>query len=74
MNAAIYCRVSTTAQEEEGTSLASQEDRCRRYAAGQGYTVDEAHVYHEVHTGIELWERPQLAKLREPCGARPSTW
>lgn len=63
--AAIYTRVSTGNQEIEGTSLGSQEDRCREYAASQGYTVDEAHLYVEVHTGIELWERPQLTAVRE---------
>ena len=62
--AAIYPRVSTTGQEEDGTSLATQEARCREYAAQQGYEVDEAHVYREVHTGTELWERPQLTRLR----------
>ncbi len=33
--AAIYVRVSTTTQEAEGTSLASQEEHCRRFAAEQ---------------------------------------
>jgi len=63
--AAIYCRVSTVNQEEEGTSLATQEERCRTYASAHGYLVDEAHVYRDVYTGTELWERPQLTKLRE---------
>ncbi len=62
--AAIYCRVSTAGQEEEGTSLATQEARCRQYAIEHGYVVDEVHVYREVHTGTELWERPQLTMLR----------
>lgn len=35
----IYCRVSTDAQEREGTSLDSQEADCRAYAAQQGWTV-----------------------------------
>jgi site-specific DNA recombinase len=63
--AALYPRVSTGKQEEEGTSLATQEQRCREYAASKGYVVVEEHVYREVHTGTELWERPQLAKMRE---------
>jgi site-specific DNA recombinase len=52
--AAIYCRVSTAGQEEDGTSLDTQEARCRQYATTQGYTVEEAHVYREVYTGTEL--------------------
>ena len=61
--AAIYCRVSTDKQEEDGTSLATQEQRCRQYAAEKGYQVAE--VYRDVHTGTELWERPRLTELRE---------
>ena len=63
--AAIYCRVSTPRQEEEGTSLSTQDSRCRAYADTQGYHVDESHIYHEVKTGTELWERPELSRLRE---------
>ncbi len=42
--AAIYARVSSTTQEE-GSSLDTQEERCRRYAVEQGYAVAEEHVY-----------------------------
>jgi site-specific DNA recombinase len=63
--AALYCRVSTPGQEEEGTSLDTQEARCRHYATAQGYLLDEAQVYREVYTGTELWERPKLTALRE---------
>ncbi len=62
--ALIYVRVSTAGQED-GTSLETQEAQCRRYAAEHGYTVDDADVYREVHTGTELWERRQLQQLRE---------
>ncbi|CAA9293540.1 MAG: site-specific recombinases [uncultured Chloroflexi bacterium] len=68
--AALYPRVSSKGQEEEGTSLGTQEQRCREYAAQRGYVVDEEHVYREVHTGTELWERPQLAKMREAVRRR----
>src|SRR5262245_50545254 len=63
--AAIYCRVSTTETEEEGTSLIKQEERGRRHADTQGYTIEETHVYREVYTGTELWERSQLTALRD---------
>jgi site-specific DNA recombinase len=66
--AAIYCRVSTVGQEEEGTSLVTQEEHCRKYAAAHGYLVDDAQVYREVYTGAELWDRPQLTRLREAIG------
>src|SRR5437762_3505112 len=35
--AAVYCRVSTRDQEQEGTSLESQEASCRAYAAATGH-------------------------------------
>jgi site-specific DNA recombinase len=63
-------RVSTPGQEEDGTSLATQEERCRAYAAEHGYVVDEAHVYREVYSGVQLWERPQLTRLREAVRRR----
>ncbi len=67
MNALIYVRVSSGPQEE-GTSLETQEAACREYAASKGYTV--VGVYREVHTGTELWERPQLTVLRDAVRRR----
>jgi site-specific DNA recombinase len=63
--AAIYTRVSTQTQEEEGTSLDTQEAHCRAYAQAHGYQVDPLHIYREAHTGTELWQRPRLTTLRE---------
>jgi site-specific DNA recombinase len=63
-NAAIYVRVSTTKQEQEGTSLESQEAACVAYARQHGYTVHADHIFREVHTGGELWERPRVTALR----------
>jgi site-specific DNA recombinase len=63
-SAGLYCRVSSPGQEEDGTSLDTQEARCRHYATEHGYLVDDAHVYREVYTGAELWERPKLTMLR----------
>src|SRR5918998_1510633 len=62
--AAIYCRVSSQGQEENA-SLPTQEEACRRFAAARGYALDERHVYREVHSGADLWERPRLTALRE---------
>lgn len=63
--AAIYTRVSTGAQAgEEHFSLATQEAACREYCAAHALTVSEAHVYREVHSGGELWERGALTALR----------
>ena len=59
--AAIYCRVSTTAQSEEGTSLASQEAACRAHAESLGYTVGP--IFTDVHSGSDLFGRDGIAAL-----------
>jgi len=68
--AAIYTRVSTLAQEDEGSSLDTQQEACIRYAVQNGYEVDDNHVYREVYTGTELWARPRLTTLREAIRTR----
>src|SRR5688572_5041395 len=61
---AIYVRVSTDKQDE-GSSLETQEDACRRKLMELGYDPQGAVVYREVHTGIELFERREMTRLRE---------
>ncbi|MFC1972510.1 hypothetical protein ACFLVE_03800 [Chloroflexota bacterium] len=39
MKAAIYCRVSTDAQEREGTNLQTQPENCLTYCQGKSYDV-----------------------------------
>lgn len=68
--AALYPRVSDPLGERDGTSLDTQEAGCRRYATAHGYVVDDAHVYRETHTGVELWQRPKLTALRAAIRAR----
>ena len=62
LRVAIYCRVSSAGQEGN-SSLDTQAERCRTYASERGWIVTE--VFREVHTGSELFERPQLNRLRE---------
>ena len=59
--AAIYCRVSTTAQSEDGTSLASQEAACRAHAEALGYTVGP--IFTDVHSGADLFRRDGMTDL-----------
>jgi DNA invertase Pin-like site-specific DNA recombinase len=61
--AAIYVRVSGELQGREGTSLDTQEERCRAFALSQGWTVAE--LFREVFTGARLYERPELSRFRE---------
>lgn len=66
--ALIYCRVSRKAQEEEGTSLESQEQRCIEFAVAHGYNV--CRITKEVYSGAELWDRPMLARDRADIRAK----
>ena len=57
----IYYRVSTDAQERDGTSLETQEQACREYALAQGWSVTE-HL-HDTASGFTL-DRPGLTRVR----------
>ena len=59
--AVIYCRVSD-AGAEDAYGMDAQEQECRAYAEGQGWQVLAAH--REFHTGTELFERPEMTKVR----------
>jgi len=61
--AVIYTRVSTNKQEEDGTSLTTQDERCRAYAADRGWQVSG--IYSDTSTGAQYRERPGLSALRE---------
>lgn len=67
--AAIYTRVSTADQEQEGTSLDTQLDACGQFAMDRALVVDDAYVYREVYTGTELWQSPRLTQLRQAMRA-----
>jgi DNA invertase Pin-like site-specific DNA recombinase len=60
--ALVYCRVSTKGQEQDGTSLESQEQRAVAHAQALGYSVGA--VVREVYSGGELYDRPKLAEVR----------
>jgi site-specific DNA recombinase len=53
--AVVYCRVSTDEQEKSGTSLDTQEQACRQYAAEHGYEVLQ--VVREARSGATLARR-----------------
>ncbi len=66
--AAIYCRVSTKEQVEEGNSLTTQERNCRDYAAKNGYEVAE--VFIEQGESAKTADRPQLQRLLSFCSLK----
>ena len=59
---AIYCRVSSTSQEENA-SLPTQLAACRRHASSKRWDV--VHEEQEVHTGADLHGRPGLRRVRD---------
>ncbi|MBI4295200.1 MAG: recombinase family protein, partial [Chloroflexi bacterium] len=64
MKAIVYCRVSTTGQAENGTSLESQRNACLKLASEKGYEIPQDHIFLEDWTGADL-ERPKLERARE---------
>lgn len=59
MKAAIYNRVSTEKQQQEGLSLQTQRDACIRYTKENGYDVSDKYIVDEVFSGLTL-DRPKL--------------
>jgi site-specific DNA recombinase len=69
--AALYPRVSDRKQDEdEKTSLKTQEAGERAWALANGYTVEERYLYRERHSAEEYYERPELTRLRTDAKAR----
>ncbi len=48
----------------------TQETGCQRWAREHDWLLDERFTYRDRHSGEELWERPELTKLREAARAR----
>lgn len=60
----VYVRVSTGQQEEDGTSLETQIERCIEFAAKFGDVIHPENIFREVWTGRETDTRPVLQQLR----------
>ena len=61
MRAIVYARVSTDAQEREGTSLETQERECIEYAEAAGWAVTR--IIRDVASGASL-DRPGIEQVR----------
>ena len=68
MRAALYTRVSTLEQAEEGYSLAAQLDRLRAFCEAQHWTI--AAVYTDEGASAKTLERPELQRLLAEAEAR----
>ena len=62
MRAVIYSRVSTDAQERDGTSLDTQERACREYTQARGWVVAES--IKDTASGSNL-DRPGIERVRQ---------
>jgi len=65
VKAAIYCRVSTDEQAEHGTSLTTQEERCRAHVEAQSWTLVE--VFVDAGESGAKGSRPALDRLMSGC-------
>ncbi len=63
MKVAIYLRVSTTEQAEEGYSISAQKERLKAYIVSQGWNLSE--IYEDAGFSGGTLNRPAFAKLRE---------
>src|SRR3989344_3023685 len=61
--AVIYVRVSTDRQAKKGTSLDTQEEKCRAYAEKEGYQV--IRIFREEGESAKAWRRPELLEMLE---------
>lgn len=65
MATAIYTRVSTSKQETDGASLDAQLDSCKFFIEKNDLEeASEQRIYREVYSGANLYDRPELTKLR----------
>jgi site-specific DNA recombinase len=64
MTVALYARVSSDRQREEGT-IASQLQELRQFAEGEGLFLDERHVYLDEGKSGYYLDRPGLDALRD---------
>jgi site-specific DNA recombinase len=68
--ALIYCRVSSTKQDREGSGLSSQEKRCRDYAQFNDYEVEV--VFRDAFSGGgNFMKRPAMRQLLEYVDSHP---
>ena len=73
MIAAIYARKSTDqAVADEAKSVVRQVEHARQYAAGKGWTVDEASIFvDDGVSGAEFANRPGFVRLMASLKPRP---
>ena len=65
MFTALYIRVSTESQAEEGYSLDAQASRLQSYCDAQGWTVSPAHIYVDAGLSGKSTDRPAFQAMTQ---------
>lgn len=66
---ALYVRVSTQLQAEEGYSLEAQQERLQAYCTAQGWIVDPEHVFVDAGVSGKTTDRPQFQAMLQAAQA-----
>ena len=66
---ALYVRVSTQLQAEEGFSLEAQQERLEAYCTAQGWTVEPDHVFVDAGVSGKTTDRPQFQAMLQAAEA-----
>jgi len=66
---ALYVRVSTQSQADEGYSLEAQQERLEAYCKAQGWHVCPNHIYIDAGVSGKTTERPQFQAMLEAAQA-----
>lgn len=70
--AALYIRVSTDMQAEEGESIPAQRDRLARWARDNGYVV--AGEYVDAGASARAADRPEFLRMMADAREKPRLW
>jgi site-specific DNA recombinase len=60
---ALYIRVSTDKQANEGYSLEAQREKLNAYCLAQGWPVDDAHIYVDSGISAKSTDRPDYQRM-----------
>ena len=60
---ALYVRVSTEKQADEGYSLDAQRERLQAHCVGQGWIVDPTHIYIDAGISGKSTDRPEFQRM-----------
>ena len=66
---ALYVRVSTQSQADEGYSLEAQQERLEAYCKAQGWHICPNHIYIDAGVSGKTTERPQFQAMLEAAQA-----